>query len=187
MYTSACMKFYCIYVQGILNEYSPTENGDSRIVNITVKHLLLHSAGWDRDRAGDPVFWKVGKHMNVAEPVAPSVLIQYMMGKKLQFAPGEYCCSASQWNHFNWPCECWQSERLFLDALCNNSIGQVQDPFLKLVPIYNFSHGNEFLISARSMSCNPNSFPYERLWTRTPFKAEVKGNSKMAYCAQQFS
>lgn len=84
------MKFYFIYVQGILNEYSPTENGDSRIVNITVKHLLHHSAGWDRDRAGDPVFWKVGKHMNVAEPVVPSVLIQYMMGKKLQFAPGEY-------------------------------------------------------------------------------------------------
>ncbi|XP_078373081.1 uncharacterized protein LOC144656716 isoform X2 [Oculina patagonica] len=75
--------------QGILNEYSPTENGDSRIVNITVKHLLHHSAGWDRDRAGDPVFWKVGKHMNVAEPVVPSVLIQYMMGKKLQFAPGK--------------------------------------------------------------------------------------------------
>lgn len=89
MYTS--MRLYCIYLQGILNEYSPTESGDNRIVNITVKHLLHHSAGWDRDRAGDPVFWKVGKHMNVAEPVAPSVLIQYMMGRKLQFAPGEYC------------------------------------------------------------------------------------------------
>lgn len=25
--------------------------------------------------------------MNVAEPVAPCVLIQYMMGRKLQFAP----------------------------------------------------------------------------------------------------
>lgn len=36
------------------------------------------------------MFWKVGKHMNVAEPVAPCVLIQYMMGRKLQFTPGEY-------------------------------------------------------------------------------------------------
>lgn len=75
--------------QGILNEYSPTVNGDRRIVNITVRHLLQHSAGWDRDRAGDPVFWKVGKHMNVEEPVTAKVLIQYMMGKKLQFAPGK--------------------------------------------------------------------------------------------------
>lgn len=31
--------------------------------------------------------------MNVAEPVAPSVLIQYMMGRKLQFTPGEYNCN----------------------------------------------------------------------------------------------
>ena len=78
-----------VYLKGILNEYSPTVNGDRRIVNITVRHLLQHSAGWDRDRAGDPVFWKVGKHMNVEEPVTAKVLIQYMMGKKLQFAPGK--------------------------------------------------------------------------------------------------
>ena len=57
-------------------------------MDITVKHLLHHSAGWDRDRAGDPVFWKVGKHMNVEGPVSPKVLIQYMMGRKLQFGPG---------------------------------------------------------------------------------------------------
>ncbi|CAH3121427.1 unnamed protein product [Pocillopora meandrina] len=74
--------------KGILKEYNPTEIGDIRLLDITLKHLLHHSAGWDRDRAGDPVFWKVGKHMNVAEPVAPCVLIQYMMGRKLQFAPG---------------------------------------------------------------------------------------------------
>lgn len=73
--------------KGILKEYNPTEIGDIRLLDITLKHLLHHSAGWDRDRAGDPVFWKVGKHMNVAEPVAPCVLIQYMMGRKLQFAP----------------------------------------------------------------------------------------------------
>lgn len=83
------IKLYCFHAEGILSEYSPTENGDRRIVDITVKHLLHHSAGWDRDRAGDPVFWKVGKHVNVTEPVAPGVLIKYMMGRKLQFAPGE--------------------------------------------------------------------------------------------------
>ena len=77
-----------LFFEGILNEFSPTVNGDRRIVDITVKHLLHHSAGWDRDRAGDPVFWKVGKHMNVDEPVSPKVLIQYMMERKLQFGPG---------------------------------------------------------------------------------------------------
>jgi len=83
--------------QGILNEYSPTVNGDSRIVNITVRHLLHHSAGWDRDRAGDPVFWKVGKRMNVEEPVTPKMLIQFMMGKKLQFAPGNSATISTDW------------------------------------------------------------------------------------------
>ena len=89
IHVHSSIKFYCFYVQGILNEYAPTENGDRRIIDITVRHLLHHSAGWDRDRAGDPVFWKVGKYVDVAEPVSPRVLIKYMMGRKLQFAPGE--------------------------------------------------------------------------------------------------
>lgn len=65
-------------------------------MDITVKHLLHHSAGWDRDRAGDPVFWKVGKHMNVEEPVSPKVLMKYMMGRKLQLAPGNNVRTAGQ-------------------------------------------------------------------------------------------
>lgn len=88
---------FFFYWKGILCEYSPTVNGDSRILNITVRHLLHHSAGWDRDRAGDPVFWKVGKRMNVEEPVTPKILIQFMMGKKLQFAPGNNATISTDW------------------------------------------------------------------------------------------
>ena len=32
---------------------------------------------------------EVAREVDVAEPVTPGVLIKYMMGKKLQFAPGE--------------------------------------------------------------------------------------------------
>ncbi|CAD5121148.1 DgyrCDS9683 [Dimorphilus gyrociliatus] len=80
---------------GILSSYSPTESGDKRLLNITVRHLLQHSGGWDREIAGDPVFYKnVGKNMKVDEPVSAQVLISYMMGQKLQFKPGsKYCYS----------------------------------------------------------------------------------------------
>ena len=45
--------------------------------------------------------------------------------------------------------------------------------------VHNLSYGNEFnLKDNRQMQ---NSFPYERLCTKTRFKTEVKGISEMAY------
>jgi len=81
--------------KGILSEFSPSARGDRRLLRITVKHLLQHSAGWDRDIVGDAVFWKhVGSEMGEEEPVKQTVLIEYMMSQKLQFTPGSrhaYC------------------------------------------------------------------------------------------------
>ena len=66
-------------------------DGDRRILRITLKHLLQHSGGWDRDEVGDPVFWRhVGEAMGVSEPVDQHVLISYMMSQKLQFTPGRF-------------------------------------------------------------------------------------------------
>ena len=74
---------------GLLDQYSPSVEGDRRVLRITVKHLLQHSAGWDREEVGDPVFWRhVAKDMGVEEPVTQDILIQYMMTQKLQFSPG---------------------------------------------------------------------------------------------------
>lgn len=85
---------FLLFLKGIL-PFFPTKNGDKRLLDITVRHLLQHSGGWDRDVAGDPVFYKnVGKVMNVKEPVTGEILISYMMNEKLQFKPGSrYCYS----------------------------------------------------------------------------------------------
>lgn len=72
--------------KGILTEYRPTGKGDKRILNITVRHLLQHSAGWDRDQVGDAVFWKL--HKVTKEPNKDDAVIKFIMTKKLQFTPG---------------------------------------------------------------------------------------------------
>ncbi|MFK7946383.1 MAG: serine hydrolase [Saprospiraceae bacterium] len=78
---------------------------DSRVYNITVQHLLEHSAGWNRNVACtptpaspytfgfqhcDPIGFPlhVAQTYNVANPVAEEYLIQYVLEKSLAFAPG---------------------------------------------------------------------------------------------------
>ena len=68
---------------------------------MTVRHLLQHSGGWDRDIAGDACFWKgVDTEMGIPGPVNQHQLITYMMGQKLQFTPGQKLCF-----QFLFPCE----------------------------------------------------------------------------------
>lgn len=57
---------------------------------ITLRQLLQHSAGWDRDLAGDAVFWKVPPPagVNITSPDYNKYLIQYVLNRKLQFTPG---------------------------------------------------------------------------------------------------
>ena len=74
---------------GLLSRYSPPARGDRRLLQVNVRHLLQHSAGWDREEVGDPVFWRhIGTEMGVHEPVDQHTLIAYMMTQKLQFSPG---------------------------------------------------------------------------------------------------
>ena len=44
----------------------------------------------------------------------------------------------------------------------------------------NLSNGNEFDLEDNERA-RKNSFPYERLYSKTRFETEVKSNSKMAY------
>ena len=90
VYNEIELKALSCKFSGHLSEYYPTVDGDRRVLRITIKHLLQHSAGWDRDEVGDPVFWRhVGEAMGVSEPVDQHVLISYMMSQKLQFSPGK--------------------------------------------------------------------------------------------------
>ncbi|XP_064613815.1 uncharacterized protein LOC135477588 [Liolophura sinensis] len=75
--------------KGVLSWYRPSGKGDKRLRLITVRHLLQHSAGWDRDQVGDPVFWRLEKITGHRGPTKTDELISYMMTRKLQFSPGK--------------------------------------------------------------------------------------------------
>lgn len=63
---------------------------DPRLVKVTVRQLLNHSGGWDRDKSGDPVNWsfQVSRALGVPMPINEDQLIQYMLGVPLDFDPG---------------------------------------------------------------------------------------------------
>ncbi|KAL5009994.1 hypothetical protein ScPMuIL_012299 [Solemya velum] len=76
--------------KGILFEYKPakSQKGDKRLLKITVRNLLEHSSGWDRDTSGDPVFWRLEYVCQDLDPNSPEALLRFMMKKKLNFSPG---------------------------------------------------------------------------------------------------
>jgi N-acyl-D-amino-acid deacylase len=65
-------------------------HADERLVKITVRHLLQHTAGWDRSQSGDPMFrWKQFTQPTSSDcPVNPSGIIRHMLGQRLDFDPG---------------------------------------------------------------------------------------------------
>lgn len=77
---------------GILNDTTYSQIADRRAKEITVRHLLNHTAGWDRNygKEGDPMFNSVHIAETVGTP-APAdaiTIIKYMLTKPLDFAPG---------------------------------------------------------------------------------------------------
>jgi N-acyl-D-amino-acid deacylase len=79
----------------ILNLQPHLEGGarpDPRWQEITVRHCLQHTAGWDRDKSFDPMSAEtarqVAKALQVPLPIHPQQIIRYMMGKPLDFNPG---------------------------------------------------------------------------------------------------
>lgn len=65
---------------------------DKRVLQITVRHLLEHSAGWDREQAMDPL-WnleEIARKMRLSDQITPADVIEYMLRhERLQFKPGQ--------------------------------------------------------------------------------------------------
>ena len=63
---------------------------DPRWKQITVRHCLQHTGGWDRDKSGDPCFkiWQIAKEMSTETPVPPDQIVRYMLGQPLDADPG---------------------------------------------------------------------------------------------------
>ncbi|CAG1769953.1 hypothetical protein BAC2_00701, partial [uncultured bacterium] len=86
---------------GLLNLDLPSYPGavfDTRLTNITVRQLLNHTAGWNRETATnplggtgfDPVRWpqRVAEDLGLTTPPTPTDLVHWMLGKPLQTKPG---------------------------------------------------------------------------------------------------
>lgn len=66
-------------------------NADPRLNKITIKHLLQHTAGFDRAKSFDPMFRPIviAKDQDTKPPAKPIDIIRYMTKQKLDFDPGE--------------------------------------------------------------------------------------------------
>jgi N-acyl-D-amino-acid deacylase len=64
---------------------------DERQHAITIRHLLEHRGGWDRDVSFDAMFRPVqfAEALGVKPPAGPAEVIRNMLGHRLDFAPGE--------------------------------------------------------------------------------------------------
>ena len=76
----------------ILKQFEAPEGAttDPRIYDVTVRQLLQHSGGWDRDKSFDPMFitGRVEQEMGVPKPVSCKDVITFMLGQPLDFDTG---------------------------------------------------------------------------------------------------
>jgi N-acyl-D-amino-acid deacylase len=65
---------------------------DPRIWKITIRQLLQHTGGWDRDKSGDPMFESIdiAREQLISPPAGPDAIIRSMMGRKLDNDPGTH-------------------------------------------------------------------------------------------------
>lgn len=64
---------------------------DERVREITVEHLLSHTAGWDRDHHEDPLYHPtvVSDALSLDGPPTRTDILQYVLDRPLQFSPGQ--------------------------------------------------------------------------------------------------
>jgi len=71
---------------------SPERITDPRVRDITVRHLLQHSGGWDRDRSGDVVFLpnapEAARRQHGPLPPDCPTILRDSLERKLDFTPG---------------------------------------------------------------------------------------------------
>lgn len=65
--------------------------GDERLKAITVRNLLEHTGGWDAEVAGDLTFreLEIANAMGIPSPPSRMDVARWILGRPLQFAPGE--------------------------------------------------------------------------------------------------
>lgn len=76
---------------GVTPHLAPGASVDPRLETITIRQLLQHTAGFDRDKSFDPMFrsLSIAEALGVPCPAEPLHIIRYMAGRPLDFNPGE--------------------------------------------------------------------------------------------------
>lgn len=90
-----CPFFFIYFISethGILRErfHNITAN-NKQYSKITVRDLLQHSAGWDREKVGDHVFWYQKDMYRLSGQLDGwnnQKLVELVLQKDLQFSPG---------------------------------------------------------------------------------------------------
>src|SRR5262249_30258373 len=67
-----------------------TPPADPRWGRVTVRELLQHRGGWDRQKSFDPMFRsaRIARSLGTTPPAAASDVVRYMLGQPLDFDPG---------------------------------------------------------------------------------------------------
>jgi N-acyl-D-amino-acid deacylase len=75
---------------GLEREVPRGKTWDQRWRQITVRHLLHHTGGWDRDASFDPMFRPtlIAQELGTRPPAGAFEIIRYMLGQPLDFPPG---------------------------------------------------------------------------------------------------
>jgi N-acyl-D-amino-acid deacylase len=73
------------------DEIETVSDFDPRQREITIRHLLEHRGGWNRDASFDAMFRSVpfAQQFHEAPPAAPNTVIRAMLRQPLDFAPGD--------------------------------------------------------------------------------------------------
>lgn len=63
---------------------------EPRLRDITIRQLLQHTGGWDRNKSFDPMFRpeRIAQATNTPPPATPVNVIRYMLSRELDFDPG---------------------------------------------------------------------------------------------------
>ena len=85
-------------VFSILGEFEAPSGAtmDPRLEQITVRHLLQHSGGWDPEKSYDAMSipWRIEQELGASKPVSCRDVITFMLGQPLDLDPGsEYAYS----------------------------------------------------------------------------------------------
>lgn len=76
-------------IEGIIHDSAYLQINDKRLTDITVRHLLTHTAGWTR-YYGDPAFvpHTIAERMNESLPLTMDTYIRFAISRNLHFTPG---------------------------------------------------------------------------------------------------